>query len=131
MAKQAIYCEEARRMFVEEGLTISIIIERLGNKVGRRTLDGWRRDGGWDDKRKGYLKATDDIGKELMEIAKLTIQNAKADPNPQNVYAMLKAVGALKTFQGVKVLEEEMTPKERKVLTGKTLEEIEKEHHIL
>jgi len=131
MAKQAIYYEEAKRLFVHEGLSLDIIMERLGGKVARRTLGGWKKDGGWDEKRAEYARVTDDLNQELIEVAKLAIQRAKADPSPQNMFAMSKAVAALKSYQGVKVIEEETSPKERKVLTGKSLEEIEKEHKIL
>lgn len=131
MAKQAIYYEEARRLFVHEGLSIPIIYERFSGKVARRTLDKWKADGKWDEKKAEVVKVTEDIDKELIDVAKLAIKNVKEVMSPQNLYAMYKAIAALKMYQGVKVLEEEMSPKERKVLTGKTLEEIEKEHHIL
>jgi len=131
MAKPAIYYEEAKRLYVIEGLSLEIIVERLGRKVARRTLQNWKSDGSWDKQRENYVRSTEDLQHELYDLAKLAISRAKADPSPQNMFAMAKAVGALKSYQGVKVIEEEMSPKDRKLLTGKTLEEIEKEHHIL
>jgi len=131
MAKQAIFYEEARRLFVHEGLTLEIIFERLGGKVARRTLSKWKLDGKWDDKRKEMAKVNEDLQESLVAVAKLAIDRAKADPSPQNLFAMSKAVAALKSYQGVKIIEDETSPKERKILTAIDLEEIEKKAKLL
>lgn len=131
MAKLAIYNDEAKRLFVQEGLSLDAIVGILANKVSRKTLYNWKIAGEWDKKRKDYLEQTRDMYEEIIEIARLTIKEAKANPTPHNIYAMSKAIAALKQYQGVKVLEDETTPKERKGLTEDAVKEIEAELGLL
>lgn len=125
MAKAAIYHEEAKRLYVAEGFSLDAIVNMLGNKVSRKTLYNWKVQGEWDAKRKNYLKETKDLQEDLLELAKLTIKEAKANPTPHNIYAMSKAIAALKAYQGVKLIEDETTPQERKGLTEDAVKEIE------
>ncbi len=127
MAKAAIYHEEAKRLYVVEGFSLDAIVGMLNKKVSRKTLYNWKIQGEWDVKRKEYLKQTKDLHEEILEIARLTIKEAKANPTPHNIYAMSKAIAALKSYHGVKVIEEETTPAERKGLTQDTIKQIEKE----
>lgn len=131
MAKLAIYNDEAKRLYVQEGLSLDAIVGILGNKVSRKTLYNWKIAGQWDEKRKEYLEQTKDMYEEIIEIARLTIKEAKANPTPHNIYAMSKAIAALKQYQGVRVLEDETTPKERKGLTEEAVKEIETELGLL
>lgn len=124
MAKSAIYAEEAKRLYVVEGFSLDAIVGILQGKVSRKTLYNWKKDGDWETKRKEYLKQTKDMYEEIIEIARLTIKEAKANPTPHNIYAMSKALAALKLYQGVKVLEEETTPKERGDMTADTVKQI-------
>lgn len=128
MAKKAIYYEEAKRLFVNEGVSLDVIVGILGSKVSRKTLFNWKTDGDWDSQRQNYLKSTKDLREELLEIAKLAIKNAKAKATPHNVYAVVRAISALKQYEGVKLLDEETTPKDRANITEKSLKEI---HRIL
>lgn len=107
MAKQALYFEEAQRLYVQEGLSLDAIVSILGKKVSRKTLYNWKVQGDWDTKRKNYLKETEDLQAQLMQLAKIAMKEAMANPSPHNIYALTKAISALKTWQGVKVIEEE------------------------
>jgi hypothetical protein len=124
MAKLAIYNDEAKRLYVQEGLSLDAIVGILGNKVSRKTLYNWKIAGEWDAKRKDYLEQTKDMYEEIIEIARLTIKEAKANPTPHNIYAMSKAIAALKQYQGVKVLEDETTPPEREDLSSETAKKV-------
>jgi hypothetical protein len=126
MAKAAIYHEEAKRLFVMEGFSLDAIVGMLGKNVSRKTLFNWKTQGEWEAKRKEYLSQTKDMYEEIAEIARLTIKEAKANPTPHNIYAMSKAIAAMKQYQGVKVIEDETTPQERKGLTEDAVKEIEK-----
>lgn len=127
MSKQAIYLEEAKRLYVNEGFSLDAIVGMLGNKVSRKTLYNWKVQGDWDTKRRNYLKETKDIHDELIEIARLTIKRAKADPTPKNLLSMFRSISTLKNFAGVGLIDEETTPDERKGLTEDTIRQIEKE----
>lgn len=113
MAKLAIYHDEARRKYVEEGFSIEAIAGMLGGKVSAKTLYGWKKDNCWDDKRREYLNQAKGLRNEIMEIARMTVREAKAKPTPHNIYAMTKAIAALKQFDGIKIIEDETTPAER------------------
>lgn len=113
MAKFAIYHDDARRKFVEDGLSIDAIVGVLNGKVSAKTLYEWKKQGRWEDKRREFLSRNQSLRDEIMDITRLTIANAKADATPHNIYAMAKAVAALKQFDGIKILEEETSPADR------------------
>lgn len=131
MAKIAIYNGEAERLFVQEGLGLDSIVEILGRKLSRKTLYNWKKDGKWDEKRKLYVAQTKEMRDEIRELAKITLKNAKTNPTPKNMLAFVRAIAALKTYEGVKLFEEETTPTERKELTGDMISKIEQDLKIL
>lgn len=55
----------AERMFVEEGLTAKAIAE--ATDMSEQTIGRWRKDGGWEDKRKQFLQAPQNIKKAITE----------------------------------------------------------------
>ncbi len=123
MAKLALYFDEAQRLYVQEGLSLDAIVNILGGKVSRKTLYNWKVKGDWDTKRKQYLKDTEDLYEQLLKLAKLTLKEALNNPTPHNIYAVMKAVGALKAWQGVKIIEEEIESQEQtKSVKDKILE---------
>ncbi len=130
MAKQAIYLEEAKRLYVQEGFSLDTIVGMLGKNVSRKTLYNWKEQYEWDKKRKEYVEQTKELHAEIRELVKLTLQRAKADPSPKNLSAFARAISAMKVYEGVKLLEEETTPKERQELTKDIIEKIEKDLNI-
>lgn len=130
MAKQAIYMEEARRLYVQEGFSLDTIVGMLGKNVSRKTLYNWKETYEWDKKRREYVEQTKELHLEIRELVKLTLQNAKANPTPKNLSSFARAIAAMKVYEGVKLLEEETTPKERQELTKEIIEKIEKDLNI-
>ena len=112
MAKAAIYFEEAQRLYVQEGLSLDTIVHILGGKVSRKTLYNWKVAGDWDTKRKNYLKDTEDIQNQLIQLFRTMLKEALKNPSAQNVNAVLRTAGAIKLWQGVKVIKEETEGKE-------------------
>ena len=112
MAKAAIYFEEAQRLYVQEGLSLDTIVNILGGKVSRKTLYNWKVAGDWDTKRKNYLKDTEDIQNQLIQLFRTMLKEALKNPSAQNVNAVLRTAGAIKLWQGVKVIKEETEGKE-------------------
>jgi len=95
MGKLAAYYEEAKRMFVQEGKTLSEISGELTD-VSERTIQRWSSENDWPQKRKEFIvneKKVADILKELQY--KLAIA-ALDDPNPQKVYALCRVIAVLK-----------------------------------
>jgi hypothetical protein len=127
MAKMAIYFDDAQRLYVQEGLSLDAIVGILTGKVSRKTLYNWKVSGDWDTKRRNYLKENQTMYDDLQDLARQTIREAKADPSPHKVFAMAKAISALKMYQAVDILEKETTPVERAGLTEATIRKIEEE----
>ncbi|MEP0860577.1 MAG: hypothetical protein HRF52_03965 [Ignavibacterium sp.] len=105
--KNAALYEEAKRLYVIEGFSIDAIVELLKDKVSRKTLYNWKTANNWDDQRKAYQKEDEDLQKEIREIARIAIKEAKANPTPHNIYAVVKALSALKLMQGIELVEDE------------------------
>lgn len=130
MAKAAIYAEEAKRLFVVEGFSLDAIVGMLNKKVSRKTLYNWKTEGDWEGKRKEYLEQTRDMRDEIVEIAKLTIKEAKERPTPKALLAMCRAISALKSYDALNLLDDETTDEQRQKLTKdlspETLEHIKK-----
>lgn len=101
--KNAVLYEEAKRLYVMEGFSIDAIVELLKKKVSRKTLYNWKTANNWDDKRKAYQKENEDLQNEIRDIAKIAIKEAKANPTPHNIYAVMKALSALKLMHGIKI----------------------------
>jgi hypothetical protein len=105
--KNAALYEEAKRLYVIEGFSVDAIVELLKDKVSRKTLYNWKTANNWDDQRKAYQKEDEDLQKEIREIARIAIKEAKANPTPHNIYAVVKALSALKLMQGIELVEDE------------------------
>lgn len=95
MSKKAIYYDEAKRLYVSQGLALTAIEGMLDEKVSRRQLHNWKTDGRWDDKRKRYLEENENLQTMVMEIAKTAARNALENPNPKNLLALTRAIAAL------------------------------------
>lgn len=106
MSKRAIYNDEAQRLYVNQGMTLDAIESILEGKVTRRTLFNWKEEGRWDEKRERYLAETEDLDEMMRKVAKVAMQRAVADPSPKNVLAMSRAMAALKSMQGLNLLDE-------------------------
>lgn len=127
MSKQAIYWEEAKRLYVYDHFSLDTICSMLEGKVSRKTLYNWKTQGDWDSRRKEHAKSTEDIQAQLVKLAKIAIQAALANPTPHNVYAVTKAISALKGYTGTKLLNENTTEDQRKGLTQEVRKQIEKD----
>lgn len=122
--KNAAIYEEAKRLYVYEGLSIDAIVELLKKQVSRKTLYNWKTDFNWDEQRKKYLEQNEDLQKELYEIARNAIKEAKANPTPHSIYAVAKAITCLKLMQGIELKDNSDEPKSIK---PETIEFIKKE----
>jgi len=122
--KDAVIYEEAKRLYVYEGFSLDAIVKMIPN-VSRKTLYNWKVKNNWDDQRKKHAEVNEDLAREILDIARKTIQEAKANPTPHNIYAVVKAISALKLLQGVSI---DVNSKEhKKTIKKETLEFIQKE----
>jgi hypothetical protein len=126
MAKKAIYYEDAKRLYVFEGFSLDTVCELLKGNVSRKTLYNWKEAHGWDEKRKKHVESSENIAVDLQELVKKSIFQYQADPTAHNMFAVHKAITSLKIWQGVKPLEGEEEPKDKRIKAS-TIEQIEKE----
>lgn len=124
--KNAALYEEAKRLYVTEGFSIDAIVELLQDKVARKTLYNWKTANNWDDQRKAYQQENEDLQKEIKEIARIAIKEAKANPTPHNIYAVVKALSALKLMQGIQIVEDDSGEKV-KGISKETFEFVQRE----
>lgn len=102
MGKTALYFEESQRLFVREGFALDTIVSMLGNKVSRKTLFNWKKDGDWDEKRKKHIEQNKDTRDQLKRIVDITLERAEKDPTPKNLLALLRAIQAYESYGGIR-----------------------------
>lgn len=124
--KNAALYEEAKRLYVTEGFSVDAIVELLKDKVARKTLYNWKTANNWDEQRKSYQQENEDLQKEIKEIARIAIKEAKANPTPHNIYAVVKALSALKLMQGIQIVEDDSGEKV-KGISKETFEFVQRE----
>lgn len=118
--KNAALYEEAKRLYVVEGFSLDAIVELLKKQVSRKTLYNWKTRNNWEAQRQEYLKENENLQNEIREIARIAIKEAKANPTPHNIYAVVKALSALKLMQGLDSMTESADkPKE---ISGETIQ---------
>ena len=87
----------AEKMFVEEGMTAKAIAEVLG--VTEQTVGRWRKgvqgDISWDEKRKQYLSAPNNIKKVLMKELGDLSEGKDATIDVKAISAVTKAIELL------------------------------------
>jgi DNA-binding XRE family transcriptional regulator len=128
MGKKAGLFEEAKRLYVQEGLTLATIAQKI--QVSQQSLVKWKAEGEWENWRAKYIKSEDHFSDVLNDLKKKLVLKALEDPAPQNIYALCRIVAVLKPSAAVelkKIEEEEKkksSPEDMKKALDMTLEEI-------
>jgi len=99
--KRAVYYEEAKRLYVIQGFALDTITDMLKKNVSRKTLYNWKTEFNWDGERAKYQNSTASIHEELIELIKTQFKEVKLNPSSQNIFALVKLIGGLKTFQEI------------------------------
>lgn len=116
MAKQALYMEDARRRYVEDGLSLDAIVGLLGKKISRKTLYNWKDQYGWDAKRKAFLEQHQDLKLQLIQLAQQVFNEAKANPTGKNIKRMLLMFAAVDKYGDASLLTKDQTPDQKEKL---------------
>lgn len=98
MAKAAIYMEEARRRYVEEGLSLDAIVGMLGKNVSRKTLYNWKEQFEWDAKRQAFLAQNKDRRTQVIALEKQLFNEVKAMPTSKNIKRWLLLLAAVEKY---------------------------------
>jgi hypothetical protein len=120
--KSAVIYEEAKRRFVEDGLSIDTIAKLLENEVTRRTLFNWKTENAWDEARASFINRELSLQDKLRDIAELAIQEARLNPTPTRIFAVSSAIAILKSLQF-----QELTPEKEakaKTITKDTIDKV-------
>lgn len=114
MSKKAIYYDDAQRMYVRQGLSLTAIEGMLETNISRRQLHNWKTDGQWDDKRKRYIEEHEGLREMVMEIAKTAARNALDDPTPKNLLTLTRAIATLNQKDALDMLSSKGEKDEKK-----------------
>lgn len=129
MSKKAIYNDEASRLYIYEGYTISQLEEYFKGRVSARTLWTWKEEGEWDRKREKHQKNQTDVKGMVVDLAKIALRQAIDNPDPQNIYAAMAAVGRIgqKNFlEIVSGLDKPVGQEEEKMSLGEMMDILQK-----
>lgn len=97
MKKAALY-EEARQLYVEQGLTLVDVGKSL--TVSPTTLVAWKKDGDWEADRRAYLVERgclrDVLRKIVRKMAEQILERiTRGEWNPQEIHALRSALTGL------------------------------------
>src|SRR5690554_3413587 len=95
MSKRALYNDEASRLYIHEGYTLSQLEEYFKGRVSARTLWQWKEDGRWDEKLAKAQENKQDVREMVIKLAKIALENALQNPDPQNIYAAMATVSRI------------------------------------
>ena len=127
MSKMKLF-KQAEQMYLK-GLTVSEISLELG--IAKRTLFYWKKQYGWDKKRKESMYDKFQFKEDLQKFAQKLmnrIANSKQQEIPISQAEYYSLVNILKLFQELKELETpNKTPQAKKELSPDFIRQIERE----
>jgi len=82
--------ERAEELYIVEGFTYEQVAHRTG--VSKAQLQRWAKEGQWAERRREYRQALSDIRRKIVLLRKRLIDNAMETLNPQDVYAVYRAM---------------------------------------
>ncbi len=125
--------EKARQMFVENGLSMESILTTLSGEVSRKTLYNWRNEEDWIAQRKARFEKNLKLRDRLEALLERAIQEAEANLTAANLFAVGKAMEALRKAGHVDFSDEkaERDANLKQGFSKENLEKIEKQFNIL
>ncbi|MBI2882856.1 MAG: hypothetical protein HYY11_02950 [Candidatus Methylomirabilis oxyfera] len=97
MKKAALY-EEARQLYVEQGMTLADVGKSL--QVSPTTLVAWKKDGDWEADRRAYLVERGCLRDVLRKIVRKLAEHVldelnRGECDPQRIHALRSALTGL------------------------------------
>jgi len=110
---QARFYDPAERLYVEDGLSARAVALRLREEHGdeapsRRTIYNWAEQGEWDQSRRKFHQAGQDIQEDLVDAIRMALKNAIANPNRDSFSALKNAMKSAEMFQQMRGMEQAM-----------------------
>lgn len=132
MNKKDLYFSDAENLYVSELLTISEIASRLS--LGEKTVRTWRDLGGWESKRKKYLKSKTSFHKELYDFSRELMKSLREDlksgekTDPSRFYTFVRLLPMIvKVKEYEDIIEPKTQKAEAKGLSDEVVKMIEKQ----
>ena len=124
--------EKVKELFVEKGLSIESILTMV-NGVSRKTLYNWRNEDEWDALRKSRIEKKTRIRDRLEALLERAISEAEANPTASNLFAVGKAMEAVRKASYVDFSDEksEADAELKKGLTPERVKEIESKFGVM
>lgn len=113
--KKEQYFKDAERLYVEDLNTLSEITGKY--KLSLKTLQNWKKDGCWEEKRKKYQDKRQSLHEELYDFARALLKSVKEDMenkvrvDPGRLYALNNILYSLKITKNYEDLKK---PEEKK-----------------
>ena len=101
--KKQILAESASNLYIEKFMTLETIAKQLN--VSKRTLQRWKTEGNWNEKRSEYLKSNTTFHEDLYNFGKRLLDSIMADMSngnkvePSRLYTVTKIINMLKNVK--------------------------------
>lgn len=133
MSKKKVYYNEAERLYAEEQLTINEIASKLN--VAVRTINYWKKDKNWDDKREKFLREKSSFHERLYGFSQTLMDSIENDikngekPDAGRMYTFTRVLPLIAKIKDYEEALKKATMKDDKTkntLTKEDVMEIEK-----
>lgn len=101
--KKQLLSESAANLYIERFMTLESIAKQLD--VSERTLQRWKSEGNWDEKRFKHIQAKTTFHEDLCDFGKTLLDSIKADlqngekVEPSRMYTLTKIMNMLKNVK--------------------------------
>ncbi len=120
--KKQMLAETAANLYIEKFMTLETIAKQLN--VSERTLQRWKTEGNWNEKRSEYLKSNTTFQEDLYSFGKKLLDSIMSDMSngkkvePSRLYTVTKIINMLKN---VKTYEDSAVTKKCEMETSKSV----------
>lgn len=120
--KKQMLSETAANLYIEKFMTLETIAKQLN--VSERTLQRWKTEGNWNEKRSEYLKSNTTFHEDLYSFGKRLLDSIMSDMSngkkvePSRLYTVTKIINMLKN---VKTYENKVTAESCKTENPKSI----------
>jgi hypothetical protein len=102
MAKKSAYIAEAERLYVVEHLTLEEISARLSGNVSVRTLQTWKTEGDWENRRRQLTQQQSLFSEDLYALCRKLMKSIENDiendrePSQGKLYTFTRLTDSLR-----------------------------------
>lgn len=83
--KTRIYYEDAKRLYIDQGLSLDAIVNILKDNVSRKTLFNWKTEHKWDAEAKSRKETNLNIQDNAIDMLNTALQQYQNEHNSKNL----------------------------------------------